>query len=174
MLMLIILTEFVIGPEASPIVIWLILAVTIFIGVFAGFIAMKLPRIGIAAAGIWLGFLITLLMQNAFLYRLSTSNVPFYLVLVALCGLMAVAGWYYFDIVLISATSLFGVSDFHKPQGLFDRETHRLLFGELPFRASRELAHLLQRNRISAGIVLLLLARHHRVSTHWGSLPAPP
>lgn len=62
MIMLVGLTEFVISPNTTPIVIWMIMAVTILIGVFIGFISMKLPRFGIACAGIWLAFIITLLL----------------------------------------------------------------------------------------------------------------
>lgn len=109
MVMLILVTEFILSPDSSPVVIWLIMAISIVLGVFIGFVAMKLPRIGVTFGGIWLGFIISLLAQNAFLYKLSDSNAPFYIVAGILCFGFAVAGWFYFDIVLIAVTSLFGV-----------------------------------------------------------------
>jgi hypothetical protein len=62
MVILIVVTEIILSPESSPIVIWLIMAVSIILGVFIGFVAMKLPRIGVTFGGIWLGFLISLLL----------------------------------------------------------------------------------------------------------------
>ena len=107
--MVILLTEFVINVNSSPILIWMMLAITIIVSVFIGYLAMRLPRLGIACAGIWLAFIITLLMQNAFLYLLSSNNVPFYVVLTLLSIALATGGWFYFDLVLILVTSLFGV-----------------------------------------------------------------
>ena len=61
MLLLIILSEFMIGPSAHPAIIWIILSVCIFLGVIIGFLSMKLPRVGVTLAGVWLAFIVTLL-----------------------------------------------------------------------------------------------------------------
>ena len=124
MVLLLIIFDYYINP--SPILIWILLAITIIVSIFIGYLALRLHRLGIACAGIWLAFIITLLMQNAFLYLLSSNNVPFYVVLTLLSIALATGGWFYFDLVLILVTSLFGVLFRSYRLGLSYYQTNRL------------------------------------------------
>jgi hypothetical protein len=48
--------------------VWVIGAVGLVLGMIVGFFAVKLARVGIAALGAWIGFVLGLLIHSAFLY----------------------------------------------------------------------------------------------------------
>jgi putative flippase GtrA len=109
MFILLFLSEFVIKPDTSPVIIWLILAIAVLFGVLMGFLAMVLPKAGATCAAIWLGIIVSFLLQDAFLYKFANNNIVLYVVMGCLCLLFAILAWFYFDLMLILSTSLFGV-----------------------------------------------------------------
>ena len=87
--------------------VWVIGAVGLVLGLICGFFMMKLARVGIAALGAWIGFVIGLIIHEAFLYH-STQQWVFWTVCIGLAVIgFAVSFWKY-KIILIISTAVLG------------------------------------------------------------------
>ena len=67
-------------------------------GLIIGYFAMKVPRIGVSFTGIWMGITVTLVLQNAALYKfgIETDHISFYFTLVLISNVFALLAWLYF------------------------------------------------------------------------------
>ena len=81
-----------------------------FLGAIVGYILMSLPKLGVIFIGIWLGILVTILLEDSILYKLgSIGNVLYYIVLAILCTIFALLTNLIFNDIIIICTSLLGV-----------------------------------------------------------------
>jgi len=87
--------------------VWVIGSVGLVLGLICGFFMMKLARFGIAALGAWIGFVIGLIIHEAFLYH-STQQWLFWTICIALAVIgFAISFWKY-KIILIISTAILG------------------------------------------------------------------
>lgn len=107
---LILLTEFVVSTSANAIFVWIMLLLAVFLGAIVGYFLMSLPKLGVIFVGVWLGILVTVLLEDSVLYKLgSFGNVLFYILLAILCIIFAVLSNLIFNDIIIICTSLLGV-----------------------------------------------------------------
>lgn len=66
----VIMGEFVIRYDSESIMAYACLVIAVLFGVLTGYVTITLPKIGFFALGMWLGVVIALLCNNAFLYKI--------------------------------------------------------------------------------------------------------
>jgi hypothetical protein len=65
--------EFLITPTTHIILVWVALLLAVVCGALIGYLAMTLPKLGFFALGMWLGFVLALMLNNAFLYKIEVD-----------------------------------------------------------------------------------------------------
>jgi Domain of unknown function (DUF4203) len=106
-ILLIILYSFILGPKVEKWLAWLIVALSILVGLVIGFILTKTERLYSVFMSACAGFIAGALIDDAVLYLVS-SNILFWSVNVGLSVLFAAMALGWFDVSLILATSLIG------------------------------------------------------------------
>lgn len=103
-----IMAEFIVKPGASILIVWACLIVAILFGIFLGYITTSIRKVGFFVLGFWLGTVLSFLLYNLFIYKLSSSSTPLW-IMIFLFGLSIgyASGVYYKHIVIIG-TSLTG------------------------------------------------------------------
>ena len=86
---------------------WVIIAVSAVVGVSIGFIFIKYQKVGAFCLSAWGGFSFGLLIYNAFLYYIN-SDIALWCFTISFGILYGVMIFFYFDHVLIHATSMIG------------------------------------------------------------------
>lgn len=86
---------------------WVILVVSVAIGIAIGFVFIRFPSLGGFCLAAWGGFSFGLLIYNAFLYKVN-SDIALWTFTVAMGLLYGSLILYFFDHVLIHATSMIG------------------------------------------------------------------
>lgn len=65
-----IMGEFVIRYDSDSIMAYACLIIAVLFGVLTGYVTVSLPKLGFFALGMWLGIVLALLFNNAFLYKI--------------------------------------------------------------------------------------------------------
>lgn len=65
-----IMGEFVIRYDSESIMAYACLIIAVFFGVLTGYVTVSMPKLGFFALGMWLGVVLALLCNNAFLYKI--------------------------------------------------------------------------------------------------------
>ena len=88
-------------------VFWLVLGISLLIGILLGYLFYKLSRIGAFIIAGWGGYSLGLLLYNAFLYKVNSQ--AFFWCFTIGCGVVAgLLALCFFEHILILATSLAG------------------------------------------------------------------
>jgi len=90
---------------------WIVLAVSVVVGIIVGLILAKLSRLGVAVLASWGGACLALLLWSAFLYKIN-NQVVFWVFLVLFALVFASLSCCMFDHILIISTSLVGAYGF--------------------------------------------------------------
>ena len=106
-LLLIILYSFILGPKVKKWLAWLIVSISILVGLVVGFLLTKTERFYSIFMSACAGFLIGVLLDDAVLYLLG-SKIVFWSVNVGLSLIFGVLALRWFDVALILSTSLIG------------------------------------------------------------------
>lgn len=72
-LIVMVLGEFIIGPDTEIEVVWVILIITILFGALLGYLTMSAKRFGFFCLGFWMGAVLAFLLNNAFLHKLEVK-----------------------------------------------------------------------------------------------------
>jgi hypothetical protein len=86
---------------------WVVLGVSIVVGLLVGFLFIKFIKLGVFVLAGFGGYTLGLLLYNAFLYKID-SQVAFWCITVGIALVAGVLGLFLFDHVLIHATAFFG------------------------------------------------------------------
>jgi hypothetical protein len=100
---------------------WVILACACVLGGITGYAATKSIKAGVFIVGLWLGFILTLAMNNLFLYKIHTDPVklPFYICF-AIVGMIAgISSVFVYKHVIILSTGICGAYGFVRGISLF-------------------------------------------------------
>ncbi|KAL4450766.1 hypothetical protein ABPG74_011608 [Tetrahymena malaccensis] len=83
-----IMGEFVIRYDSDSIMAYACLIIAVLFGVLTGYVTVSLPKVGFFALGMWLGIVLALLFNNAFLYKIQVGNQ--FVVLWITIGILAI------------------------------------------------------------------------------------
>jgi hypothetical protein len=72
-ILVLLFAEFLITPTTHIILVWVALLLAVVCGALIGYLAMTLPKLGFFALGMWLGFVLALMLNNAFLYKIEVD-----------------------------------------------------------------------------------------------------
>ena len=86
---------------------WVVLAVSIVVGLLVGFLFVKFIKVGVFVLSGFGGYTLGLLLYNAFLYKID-SQVGFWCITIGMGLITGVLALFLFEHVLIHATSFFG------------------------------------------------------------------
>jgi uncharacterized protein involved in response to NO len=90
------------------------LLIAVFLGAIIGAIVMNLPKLGVILVGIWLGVLVSYLLEDLVFIKLGGfGNVLFYVVLAVFCIVFVVLSNLIFNDIIIICTALLGVFVFN-------------------------------------------------------------
>jgi hypothetical protein len=106
-LLLIILYSFILGSKVKKWLAWLIVSISMLVGLVVGFLLTKTERFYSIFMSACAGFLIGVLLDDAVLYLLG-SKIVFWSVNVGLSLIFCVLALRWFDVALILSTSLIG------------------------------------------------------------------
>jgi hypothetical protein len=112
-----ILGEFVIAPGTNVVVVWVILIITVFFGLLLGYVTTSLRRLGFFFLGFWLGTVIAFLLNNAFLYKITSTNVPLWVAIGALGGFFGFLSCFFYKHIVIVSTATVGAYALIRPFG---------------------------------------------------------
>lgn len=70
-ILVMILGEFVIGPDTEIVVVWIILLITILFGALLGYLTMSAKKFGFFCLGFWMGTVIAFMLNNAILHKIG-------------------------------------------------------------------------------------------------------
>lgn len=86
---------------------WVILSVSVLLGLIVGFFASKLIRVGVFVLGVWGGIGIALILNNTVFYKINSVAVLW--VMIAVFGLvLGILSFVWFDYIVIICTSILG------------------------------------------------------------------
>ena len=103
-----IMAEFIVKPGASILLVWASLIIAMLSGIFLGYITTSIRKVGFFVLGFWLGTIISFLLYNMFIYKLSSHSTPLWIMIFVFgIGIGYLSGIYYKHIVIIG-TSLTG------------------------------------------------------------------
>ena len=103
-----IMAEFIVKPGASILLVWASLIIAMLFGIFLGYITTSIRKVGFFVLGFWLGTIISFLLYNMFIYKLSNHSTPLWIMIFVFgIGIGYLSGIYYKHIVIIG-TSLTG------------------------------------------------------------------
>lgn len=86
---------------------WVVLASAIIFGLIIGCLFVKLVKLGVFILSAWGGFAFSLLIYNAFMYKMH-SNVGFWCFTLGIALLFGILALFFFDHILIHSTALAG------------------------------------------------------------------
>lgn len=86
---------------------WIILTISVVVGVIVGLLLAKASKLGVAVLAGWGGVCLALILYGAFIHK-AESQIVFWLFLVGLAALFAGLSLIMFDHILIASTSLIG------------------------------------------------------------------
>jgi hypothetical protein len=112
-----ILGEFVIAPGTNVVVVWVILIITVFFGLLLGYVTTSLRRLGFFFLGFWLGTVIAFLLNNAFLYKITSTNVPLWVAIGALGGFFGFLSCFFYKHIVIVSTATVAAYALIRPFG---------------------------------------------------------
>jgi len=106
----IILFDVIVQADSSENVKWIILIFSIVMGVFVGFITSKTVKVGFFVLGAWLGTILSLILFNAFLYKIQVDPPELLLyismgILGLFFGVLAIV---FYQVFVIISTSICG------------------------------------------------------------------
>jgi len=87
--------------------IWVIGSVGLLLGLILGFFLTKLVRIGVAALGAWIGVILALLIQSAFMYTIH-SNWVFWTMVIGFGVVFGGVGFWQYKLFLMFSTAFIG------------------------------------------------------------------
>jgi len=106
-ILLIVLYSFILGPKVDKWLAWLIVSLSILVGLITGFILTKTERFYSVVMSAFAGYITGALIDIAVLYLIG-SKIVFWSVNLGLAALCAVAALRWHDVALILSTSLIG------------------------------------------------------------------
>jgi len=108
--LILIFGEFILTPDSSVILIWILLLLAVLFGAITGYLATSLPKIGFMALGLWFGFILAFIINNLFLYKIEVDPPGLLLYfLMAVFGLIfALLSMCIWREICIMATSFLG------------------------------------------------------------------
>jgi len=86
---------------------WLVLSLSIVVGIFAGYFMTKLQRVGAAVLAGWGGFMLGLFLNETVIY-LSGSIAVFWIVNFGCAGVLAILAFFSYNHAIILSTSFIG------------------------------------------------------------------
>lgn len=86
---------------------WTVLAVSAILGLLLGWLFVKVARLGAFCLAAWGGYAFSLLIYNAFLYKMD-SNVGFWCFTIGMALFFGILALFLFDHILIHATAILG------------------------------------------------------------------
>lgn len=86
---------------------WVVLGVSVLLGLCLGYFFLKIVRLGAFCLAAWGGFALGILLYNSFLYKLD-SDGAFWGITIGLALFMGILALCFFDHILILATALLG------------------------------------------------------------------
>lgn len=66
----VVMGEWVIRYDSESVMAYACIIVAVFFGVLTGYVTVSMPKAGFFALGVWLGVVLALLFNNAFLYKI--------------------------------------------------------------------------------------------------------
>lgn len=108
--LILIFGEFVMTPDSSVLVIWILLLISVFFGAITGYLATSLPKLGFMGLGLWFGFVLAFIINNLFLYKIEVDPPGLLLyILMAIFGIIfAILSMCVWRQICIMATSFLG------------------------------------------------------------------
>jgi Domain of unknown function (DUF4203) len=86
---------------------WVVLGSSVLAGLLLGWIFVKITRLGVFCLAAWGGYAVSLLIYNAFLYKMD-SEAGFWCFTIGVALVFGILGLCFFDHILIHATAILG------------------------------------------------------------------
>lgn len=95
------------------------LIIAVLFGVLMGYVTVTIPKIGFFCLGMWLGVVIALLLNNAFLYKIQLTNnfVVLWLTIGVLSILLGVLSCFFYKYCVMVCTGIVGAYAIVRPFG---------------------------------------------------------
>ena len=108
--LMLIFGEFILTPDSSVLLIWILLLIAVLLGAIAGYVATSLPKIGFMGLGLWLGFVLAFIINNLFLYKIEVSppGLLLYFLMAILGIIFAIMSMCMWRHICIISTSFLG------------------------------------------------------------------
>ncbi|KAL4495089.1 hypothetical protein ABPG72_015789 [Tetrahymena utriculariae] len=114
-----IMGEFVIRYDSDSIMAYACLIIAVLFGVLTGYVTVSLPKVGFFALGMWLGIVLALLFNNAFLYKIQVENqfVVLWITIAILAIFMGLMSFFFYRHCVMVCTGFIGSYCLIRPFG---------------------------------------------------------
>lgn len=116
---IIVMGEFVIRYDSESVMAYASLVIAVLFGVLTGYLTVSTPKLGFFALGMWLGVVLALLLNNAFLYKIkfANSSVVLWITIAVLATGMGVLSCFYYKYCVMVCTGFIGSYCIIRPFG---------------------------------------------------------